>query len=210
MTIRTLTPPDPKNRDTFEQLAWEFTTDLGLWAQEVTVLGQQVEADKEEVEALKDTTASLKNEAQAAVSDCQAEAINCQNQAVLCQTWTNDAEASANMAESYANSIILSPLNATSSTQQSISAGEKIFLTQPDKAFLPGHWIVCISRVSPTNWIKGYIETYDDSTGAMTMMSLQTNGNGSYDDWAICQTTPAPASSYSTVSVKGLYMSLTF
>ncbi len=76
MAIRHLPPtPDPYNRETFEEKAWNFLTELAPWGQEVDAVGQQVAADMETTEQLKADTQEIKDAAVAETTQIKNDGV---------------------------------------------------------------------------------------------------------------------------------------
>lgn len=64
MAIRHLPPtPNPYERETFEEKAWNFLCGLEPWGQDVDAMGQQVATDREITEQLKIDTQAIKEAA---------------------------------------------------------------------------------------------------------------------------------------------------
>ncbi len=222
MTIRHLPDtPNPYDRNTFDEKAWTFLTELDPWGQEVDGVGQQVAADKEDVLTLKQETQDIKdaavNETQAIKEDIEQISENvgntveaCQAAVVDCQAEVQNCQAEVQRAKDYIDSLLINPGTSTSTTSLVLTTGPKSFMIEPNKPFIPGMWVALIDFTNPRRWLKGYVTNYDSSNGGMSISVVRLNGVGTYSNWLVAQTTPDVARDYSPVSVKGIYIATSF
>lgn len=96
------------------------------------------------------------------------------------------ASASATAAATSATSAINAPgTSATSTTSVAIATGSKSFTIQTGKAYVVGQVLMIAYTTVPSNYMVGQITAHDNTTGALTVNVLSTNGSGTYALWTI-------------------------
>lgn len=85
---------------------------------------------------------------------------------------------------------IVEGLVATSETLVEIGLNEKIFITQENKLFLPGQYVIITSDADPLNkWMLGQVLSYVGTS--LSVNVTQINDDGEADDWTIMVSGPA-------------------
>lgn len=129
---------------------------------------------------------------------------NALDSATLASTKASEAAASANSALNSATAAALSAeeaeasaltalnapgTNATSMTSNTVNgASPKTFIIQPDKAYVPGMFLVLASTVSPQNYLVGQITAYDPVSGELVIDVVSFEGTGTFNNWTISLT----------------------
>lgn len=77
---------------------------------------------------------------------------------------------------------------ATSASNVAIGVGAKAFAASPGALFLPGHFLLVVSRGAPANRMHAVVNAYDPATGALTVQVIKAEGGGSRSDWDLVLT----------------------
>lgn len=86
---------------------------------------------------------------------------------------------------------MVSGVYATSSTSLAIGTGSKSFTCTATRLFYPGMFIRAVDLNNPaTNYMEGYVTSYDAGTGALVMNVITTFGSGTVTSWAIGASSP--------------------
>jgi len=147
---------------------------------------------------------------QAGISTTQAGIST--TQATIATAQANNATVSANAAAGSASSAssygalaaaaqvaaaasAVSAVNApgtsgTSTTSLTIGLTTQSFNTQTAKNWVVGQFVTLASTASPANWMYGYINTYNSTTGAMSVVVLSISGSGTFASWSIGLSAP--------------------
>lgn len=64
---------------------------------------------------------------------------------------------------------VIEAMKGTSVTSNAISAGNLTFVTQPDKFFNVGSWLLIVYVPNTYNWITGQVVSYDSVTGVLVI-----------------------------------------
>lgn len=82
----------------------------------------------------------------------------------------------------------------TSTTSRAVGTGSKAFVTQTNRAFRPGAWVIVADSAAPdTNWLFGQVTAYDPATGDLTVNVTLTGGSGTKSAWTISLSAPRGA-----------------
>lgn len=76
-----------------------------------------------------------------------------------------------------------SKFNGTSTTSLSITVASKVFVTQSDKFFDVGRWLLITSDADPANYMHGQVTSYSGT--ALTVNVTNIGGSGTLGDWDI-------------------------
>jgi len=176
MSIKTIRPitgkPDRENPDEFNAESDKFFSDLpGALSDfneatgDIEVIAGEVENNAQAAEAARDTAVSAK-----------------------------DASHTAQLqAESYAQSVVNVPVSASSSTTSlTVGTGLKSLTVGIRLNLLPKMWIVICDQDNPgAVWMCGWIDTYNSSTGALTVNIIKASNAGfSGSSWLVNISTP--------------------
>lgn len=95
------------------------------------------------------------------------------------------AETAKTNAETAATSAALSAakLQGTSTTSVAIGTGSKAFITQADKFFDVGVWLLIASEANETNYMHGQVTAYSGTS--LTVNVTNVGGSGTFADWDI-------------------------
>jgi hypothetical protein len=74
---------------------------------------------------------------------------------------------------------------STSDTSTSISLGVKSFTVQTGLGYVVGMTLKIASAASPNNSMIGYVNSYNPSTGVLSVTVTKKTGAGTYADWSI-------------------------
>ena len=94
--------------------------------------------------------------------------------------YASAAQASAIQAALQAASLV-----ATSTTSLLISLGSKSFVTQSNKQFAAGQFVLAVSNALTTNYMHGQIISYGGTPTTLVVNVLDFGGSGTYADWNI-------------------------
>lgn len=110
-----------------------------------------------------------------------------------------DAADAADSAQASAESLF-----GTSFSSVTIGTGSKSFVTDPNRIFLVGTWLIAV-EANGTAYIHGQVTAYNSDTGALTMNVTSAAGAGTFAAWIIIisgvQGPPGDASDLQAVSV---------
>lgn len=99
--------------------------------------------------------------------------------------FANDAEASASASAASAAQSALSAesLSGTSATERTIGTGAVSFVTQANKRFEAGRFLLITDSATPANYMYGQVTAYSGT--ALTVNVTETGGSGTIDSWNI-------------------------
>lgn len=154
-------PPDPNDRSTFNARAYPWSVAQQTLATEVAAVAANVKGNADEAVAAAGTATY-----QASIATTQA-----------------------SLASAFAASAVNSPgTSSTSATPLMVGVGEKSFVTQAGKNYLPGQ-VVNLARTGAATLYRmsGPIGSYNASSGAMTIQATSVTGSGAgpFGDWTI-------------------------
>lgn len=98
--------------------------------------------------------------------------------------------------------------NATSTTSVTIGTGDKSFTIETGKLLQVGQYVNVTSTASPSNFMFGYVKTYNSGTGALVVTVTTVGGSGTIAAWTISLSPTGAAGAdtwltVQTVSVNG-------
>lgn len=117
-----------------------------------------------------------------------------------------DSSASAAAAAASAAAALQSAesLFGTSLSSVTIGSGSKSFVTQADRIFIVGTWLIAV-EAGGTAYVHGQVTAYDDNTGDLTINVTNTSGAGTFTAWVIIisgtQGPPGDASDLEAVNI---------
>lgn len=85
--------------------------------------------------------------------------------------------------------LLTGPIFSFSTTSLDILVGAKSLVTDTGKTWVPGMWLLLLNRADPTAFMKGFIDSYNSGTGALTVTITTKTGIGTASDWLISQST---------------------
>jgi nitrogen fixation protein FixH len=131
--------------------------------------------------AMNSQIASEASQQAAALSQAAAamSALSAAQLAFNAATSSANSQAMATLAATYGQS-----LGGTSASSLTIGTGLQSVVTQPNKQWLTGQWIILVEASNPLNWMAGPVVSYD-GISALVMNAQQTNGSGTHYDWGI-------------------------
>ena len=100
------------------------------------------------------------------------------------------AAAQAAAAASAVSAVNAPGTSGTSTTSLTIGLTTQSFNTQTAKNWVVGQFVTLASTASPANWMYGYINTYNSTTGAMSVVVLSIGGSGTFASWSIGLSAP--------------------
>lgn len=106
---------------------------------------------------------------------------------------------SARVYAEEASDSAFTALNAPSTASTSLTSNDiptvfpatRTFITQTDKLYVAGMFVIAANTPTPSNYIIGQVTTYDSLTGSLTIYiasASQVNGTGTFADWTISLT----------------------
>ena len=90
-----------------------------------------------------------------------------------------NAQVAAVLAGTYGQA-----LGGASSSPLTIATGLQSIVTQPNKQWLPGQWLILVETSNTANWMAGPVVSYD-GISELVMTVQQTGGSGTHSDWGI-------------------------
>lgn len=117
---------------------------------------------------------------------------------VTAQNWVEWLESWATLLPTRLDEIVTLvsgiDFNGTSGTSIAIGPGSKTFVTQNDKLWQIGQFVLVASAADPANYVSGQITAYNDTPGELTILvpSGGVGGTGTHTDWVI-SLAPIPA-----------------
>lgn len=86
---------------------------------------------------------------------------------------------------SLSESFGLNDLISASTTSLTISIGSKTLTVEPSKSYVAGQSITIGSNADGQNFMRGVVQSYNVSTGALTVFVGKIGGAGTFADWAV-------------------------
>ncbi len=163
---------------TFKELD-DALTFLEVFKGQINTVTIEVNANTELAKTYKDDTNAIKTDVLELKSD------------VL--VTKSEIEAMVATAETYAQAVVNVPESATSSTTElTVSTGQKILTVGTGKSFLPKMWVVICDDADPAfAWMVGWIDSYDSGAGALVVNVTGINNEGhTGSSWLINISTP--------------------
>lgn len=94
-------------------------------------------------------------------------------------------------AKEYSQAVITGVDSDNYTGSISFSIGVKNLTISSGKNFKQSMWLVIIDKSSPLNWMAGWVESYDSSTGDLSVNILNLQGDSSCSDWILNSCSPA-------------------
>lgn len=165
-------PPTRNDPANFIPRADEFLTALPTFQSEVNLVVGEVN-----ITASNASTAASTATAQAGIATTQAGIAT--TQAGIATTKAGEAAASA------ASALSAPGTNSTSTTSLTISTGVKNLIIQTGKAYVVGMSLIIASTASPGNRMAGLIQSYNSTSGDLSILVESTTGTGTFTSWAV-------------------------
>ena len=159
------TPPTREDPANFTTRADDFLGALPTFQSETNLVAGEV-----------NTNAS---NASTAASTATAQAGVATTQAGIATTKAQEAAASA------ASALSAPGTNSTSTTSLTISTGVKNLIIQTGKAYVVGMSLIIASTASPGNRMGGLIQSYNSTSGDLSILVESTTGTGTFSAWAV-------------------------
>lgn len=107
--------------------------------------------------------------------------------------WTVAVNQVASEVTTLATGALNSPSTiSTSTTSLAVGTGVKVAGIQTGKAWVPGQWALIIRTSSSSVWMAGQVTAYDSGSGSFSVDVGYSSGSGTFSDWTIAPTQPAP------------------
>lgn len=131
------------------------------------------------------TQAGLANTARTGAEAARSGSESARDDSVLAK---NDSVAARDAAQAYRNQaevFATKQLVASSTTSATPGAGAKSFTIEPSRSFVTGMYLVATSASDPNTRMSGYVQSYNGTTGALTLTVDAFSGAGAKADWVI-------------------------
>ena len=136
------------------------------------------ETARDQAVTAKNDAVTAKNAAEAAQTAAETAETNAETAETNAESAQVAAEAARDLAQNYATA-----LKATSTSEITIGTGEKTFITQSDKQFAAGQFIVIVDSADSDNYMHGQVVSY---TGTTLVVDVQdVGGSGTISSWNI-------------------------
>ncbi|MBV7427272.1 MULTISPECIES: hypothetical protein [unclassified Acidovorax] len=127
------------------------------------------------------TAAGAAGAASASAVTANTKAGEANASAAAAQAARDAAQAYRDQAEAFATEQLI----ASSATNVTPGAGNKLFAIEPSRSFVTGMYLVATSVGTPTASLTGYVVSYDGNTGALMLGVDKFTGAGAHADWLI-------------------------
>jgi hypothetical protein len=100
----------------------------------------------------------------------------------------NDSVAARDAAQAYRNQaevFATQQLKGSSTTSVTPGAGAKSFVIEASRSFVVGMYLVATSQSDPNTRMSGYVQSYNGTSGALTLTVDAFSGSAPKADWVI-------------------------